>query len=138
MNELRKRKTPREKIDALSSLVFVVDQDLWVQEYKATASVFLMAEGVTVLKRRVCEIMHCIHSGKVEEGCGISPLCADCVIGNSVTEAFQESRVVCRRARIELLRGAKKIAMHAQITASPVSFQNWPLVLLVIDDMKEG
>jgi ribosomal protein S12 len=92
-----------------------------------------MAEGMTVLKRRAGEIMHCIHSIEVEEGCGRSPFCKGCIIRDSVTEAFQGNRVFRRRTRIELIRDANRIEIYAQITASPVSFQNRPLVLLVIE-----
>ena len=111
----------------------MVDQDVRIQEYKGTASVYLMAEGMTILNRRAGELMHCIHSSEVEEGCGSSPFCKECIIRNSVTEAFQENRVVCRRTSIELIQDANRIGIHAQISASPVSFQNRPLVLLVIE-----
>ena len=58
------------KLDALPLLVFVVDQDVRIQEYKATASFFLMAEKMFIHNRRAGEIMHCVHSNEVEEGCG--------------------------------------------------------------------
>lgn len=137
MNEGQKRNTPEAKLDALPSMVFVVDQDVRILEYKATAAVLLMAAGMTVLNRRVGEIMHCVHSSEVEEGCGKSPFCRECIVRNSVTEAFQGDLVIHRLARIELLRDANKGDLCAEITASPVSLQNRPLVLLVIEDIKE-
>ena len=136
MNEGQKRNTPGAKLDALPPLVFVVDQDVRIQEYKATAFVYLMAEGMNVLNRRAGELMHCIHSSEVEEGCGGSLICKECIIRNSVAAAFQGNRVVCRRTRLELFRDANNIEIYAEITASPVSFQNRPLVLLVIKDMR--
>jgi len=132
MNKRQKRNMP-EVFDARLSLVFVVDEDVRIQEYKATASVYLMAEGMTVHNRRAGEILHCIHSNEVEKGCGRSPFCKNRIIRDSVTEAFQENRVVRRRAKIEILRDANKGDLCAEITASPVSFQNRPLVLLVIE-----
>jgi hypothetical protein len=137
MNEGQKRNM-LEKGDALPSLVFLVDQDMSIQEYKATASVFLMAEGMTVLERRVGEIMHCIHSGEMEVGCGGSPFCKKCIIRNSVTGAIQGDRIIPRWARIELIRDKCKKEINALITASPVSFQNKPLVLLVVEIVKGG
>jgi hypothetical protein len=130
---IRQKRNMQGVFDARPSLVFVVDEDVRIQEYKATASVYLMAEGMTVHNRRAGEIMHCRHSSEVEEGCGRSPFCKDCIIRNSVAVAFQENRVVRRRTRIDLIRDANKIEMHALITASPVSFRNRPLVLLVIE-----
>lgn len=123
--------------DALPSLVFVVDQDVRIHKYNAAASDLFMDKRKTVLKRRAGEILQCIHSTKVQEGCGRSPICKNCVIRNSVTEAFQGNRVVRRRTRIELMQGENNTEMFALITASPFSFQDSPLVLLIIEDISE-
>jgi len=137
MNEREKRDMLRAVFDVLPSLVFVVDQDVRIQEYNAAASDLLMAERKTVLKQRAGEILHCIHSSEVREGCGRSLFCKGCIIRNSVTEAFQGNRVVRRRTKIEIIRDANKIEIYALITASPFSFQGRPLVLLVIEDISE-
>jgi hypothetical protein len=137
MNEREKRDMLRSVFDALPSLVFVVDQDVRIQEYNAAASDLLMAERKTVLKQRAGDILHCIHSREVQEGCGRAPFCKDCIIRNSVTEAFQGSRVVRRRTRMEIIRDANKIEIYALITASPFTFQDRQLALLVIEDISE-
>ncbi|MCX5829219.1 MAG: PAS domain-containing protein [Deltaproteobacteria bacterium] len=137
MDKREKKDMLRAVFDALPSLVFVVDQDVRIQEYNAAASDLLMAARKTVLKRRAGEILHCIHSSEVQEGCGRSPFCKDCIIRNSVTEAFQGNRVVRRRTRIEIIRDANKIEIYALITASPFSFQDRSLALLVIEDISE-
>lgn len=137
MNETEKTDLLRSVFDALPSLVFVVDQDVRIQEYNAATSDFLMAERKTVLKQRAGEILHCIHSREVQEGCGRSLLCKDCIIRNSVTEAFLGNRVVRRRTRIELVRDANKIEIYALITASPFFFRNRQFALLVIEDISE-
>jgi PAS domain-containing protein len=137
INEKEKRDMLRAVFDALPSLVFVVNQDVRIQEYNAAASDLLMTKRKTVLKRRAGEILHCIHSSEVPEGCGRSPSCKNCIIRNSVTEAFQGSRVVRRRTKIELIRDVNKTEIYALITASPFSFQDKPLVLLVIEDISE-
>jgi hypothetical protein len=127
----------RAVFDALPSLVFVVDQDVRIQEYNASASDLLGAGRKTVLKQRAGEVLHCVHSLEVPNGCGRSPFCKNCIIRNSVTEAFQGNRVVRRRTRIELTRDGNKIEIYALISASPFSFQNRSLVLLVIEDISE-
>jgi hypothetical protein len=136
-NEREKRDMLKAVFDALPSLVLVVDQDVKIQEYNTAVSDLLMAGRTTVLKRRAGEILHCIHSSEVPKGCGKSPSCKNCIIRNSVTEAFQGSRVVRRRTKIELIRDVSKIEIYALITASPFSFQDKPLVLLVIEDISE-
>jgi len=63
--------------------------------------------------------MHCIHSSEAQEGCGRSPFCKDCIIRNTVTEAFQGDHVVRRRTRIELIRDTNKLEIYALITVLP-------------------
>jgi hypothetical protein len=137
MNEKDKGDLFRALFDALPSLVFVVDPDVRIQEYNAAASDLLMAERKTALQQRAGEILHCLHSSEALEGCGRSPACKDCIIRNSVTEAFQGNRIVRRRTRIELIRDANHIELYALITASPFFFQDRQLALLVIEDISE-
>ena len=137
MNERKKRDMLRAVFDALPSLVFVVDQDVRIQEYNAAASDLMMAERKTVLKRRGGEVLHCLHSTDVPEGCGRSPSCKDCIIRNSVTEAFHGTRVVRRRTRLEIIRDGNKIEIYGLITASHLSYMERPFVLLVIEDISE-
>ncbi len=137
MNEREKTDILRVVFDALPSLVFVVDQDVRIQEYNAAASDLLMAERATVLKQRAGEILHCVHSRTVPDGCGEAPFCKNCIIRNSITEAFRGNRVVRRRTRLELMQDGNKIEIYALITASPFSFQDRPLALLVIEDISE-
>jgi PAS domain-containing protein len=123
--------------DSLPSMVFVVDEDVRIYDYNAAASALTVIERRAVLKRRAGEILHCVHSIDVPEGCGRAPYCADCVVRNAVTEAFAGSRVARRRARMELIQGEDKASIYALVTASPFSFRGKPLVLLVIEDISE-
>jgi hypothetical protein len=127
----------RSVFDALPSLVFVVDHDVRIQEYNAAAADLLIAERTTILKRRAGEVLHCLHSTDVPEGCGRAPFCKDCIIRNSVTEVFQGNRVVRRRTRMELVRDGDQMEIYALITASPFRFQERALALLVIEDISE-
>jgi PAS domain-containing protein len=127
----------RAVFDALPSLVFVVDQDVRIQEYNAAASELLMADRATVLKRRAGDILHCIHAGETAEGCGRAPFCKDCVVRDSVTEAFHGKCVVRRHDRMEMVRDTTIKEMYALITASPLSYKGRSLVLLVIEDVSE-
>jgi PAS domain-containing protein len=134
---IKEREMFRAMLDALPSLVFVVDQDVRIQECNAAASDLMMADRETVVKRRAGEVLHCIHSSEVPDGCGRAPFCKNCIIRDSVVEAFQGKRIVRRRTRIEFIRDANKIEIYALISASLFSFQDRPLVLLVIDDISE-
>jgi PAS domain-containing protein len=137
MDEREKADIIRAVFDALPSLVFVVDQDIRIQEYNAAAADFLTTGGPGVIKQRTGNILHCLHSMEVPEGCGEASFCANCIIRNSVMEAFEGKRVVRRRAKIELVREDEKVEMYALITTTPFEFLDRPLALLVIEDISE-
>lgn len=127
----------RAVFDAMPSLIFVVDDDVRIQEYNASAADLLKVQRSTILKRRGGEVLHCLHSTEVPEGCGYAGFCEDCVIRNSVTEASQGNRIVRRRTKIEIVRDGNKLEMYALITASPFLYKEKLLVLLVIEDISE-
>ena len=70
----------RTVFDAMPSLIFVVDNDVRIQEYNAAAADLLTAKRSTILKRRGGEVLHCLHAAEAPEGCGWAPFCKDCVI----------------------------------------------------------
>jgi hypothetical protein len=127
----------RTVFDAMPSLIFVVDEDVRIQECNASAADLLKVQRSTILKRRGGEVFHCLHSTEVPEGCGRAPFCQNCVLRNSVDEAFRGNRIVRRRTRMEMIRGENKLEIYALITAAPFLYEERWLVLLVIEDISE-
>lgn len=137
MNESAKRSLLEAVFNAMPSIVFLVDADVRIQEYNQAAAELMMTKRMVALKQRAGDILHCVHSLEVAEGCGNAPFCKDCVIRNSVVEAFQGNRIVRRRAKLELTRDRQTTLIYALITVSPFVFQETPLALLVIEDISE-
>ena len=127
----------RTVFDALPSLIFIVDEDVRIQEYNAAAGKLLLDNRETILKRRGGEVLNCLHAKDVSAGCGRSKFCNNCVIRNSVTEAAHGNRIVRRRTRIEIVRDEQKLEIYALITATPFPFKGRSLVLLIIEDISE-
>jgi hypothetical protein len=127
----------RTIFDALPSIIFVVDEDVRIQEYNKAAAEFLKANRSSILKRRGGDVFHCIHTTDGSGECGHGPLCKDCIIRGSVAEAFDGNRIVRRRAKIEIIRKGEKIEIYALVTATPFHYADSALVLLVIEDISE-
>ncbi|CAK8713652.1 PAS fold [Candidatus Electrothrix aarhusensis] len=127
----------REVFDALPSMIFVVDQDIRIQEYNAAAGELMRSDRDTILQQRAGAILHCIHSEKTPKGCGESQECCDCIIKNSVTQALQGKRIVRRRTRMEIVHNDHKAEIYALVTVSPFSFRGSPHALLVIEEISE-
>jgi hypothetical protein len=116
-------------------MVFVVDEDVNVQECNKAAADFLLVDRHAVLKHRGGEILQCINSTKTPEGCGHAQFCKRCVVRNSVTSAYQDNRVVRARTKMEVIREGAKTNLYALITATPFAYKDQKLVLLVIEDI---
>jgi PAS domain-containing protein len=125
----------RNIFDALPSLVFVVDQDVRIQECNLAAAKFLSVERKAYLKKRAGEVFHCVHSNEVPQGCGRAPGCESCIIRNSVAQAFQGNRIVRRRTRIEIVHDTQKEELYSLITVSPFFFNDTMQALLVVEDI---
>jgi hypothetical protein len=127
----------REVFDALPSMIFVVDQDVRIQEYNAAAKALMASRRKNILQKRAGEVIKCVHAEKTAKGCGGSPQCSKCLIRDSVNQALQGRRVVRRRSRIEVMQKGHQSEIYGLITVSPFSFGNTPHALLVIEDISE-
>jgi PAS domain-containing protein len=123
--------------NAMPSPVFVVDEDVRIYEYNTAATALLAAEKPEVLRLRGGEALHCLHHHDAEEGCGRSAACADCVVRNSVKQAFQGGSVVRSRQRMELFREGKVIEIYVLVTSTPFVFQDTHYAILVLEDISE-
>ncbi len=123
--------------DALPSMIFVVDGDARIFEYNEAAGRLFAASREYAIKRRTGEILHCVHSLETPEGCGRAPACTDCVVRASIRQAADGARIVRQRVRIQLSLDGAVVSIFALITATPFEFQNRPMILLVIEDLKD-
>jgi hypothetical protein len=124
-------------IDAFPSPLFVVDEDVRILEYNKAAEAMLDENKTLTLRKKGGDALHCIHALETPDGCGRAPSCADCVIRNSVNEAFQDRSVVRKKTQAELVNAGTVNKIYLLVTASPFSYETERLVLLVLEDMTE-
>jgi len=127
----------RSVFDAIPSLIFVVDDDVRIQEYNAAAARLLLAERDTILKQRAGDILHCLHTSETAKGCGHALFCKKCIVRNSVTAAIHGESIVRKRSKMEIIQDGKTIEIYALITTSPFHYKGKEFVLLVIEDISE-
>jgi len=124
-------------LDAVPSLLFVVDSDVRVFHLNSAASRLIGADRKAVFMRRGGEALHCIHAEETPGGCGHASACRDCVIRNSVNEAAKGNRVCRESTKMNLVAPEGAVEVHLQITASPIAYGKNNYVLLVIEDITE-
>lgn len=125
----------RHALDAIPAMVMVTDEDARIL-YRNLAARELLSGG-KIYGTRVGEVMHCIHSEDVPEGCGHGPRCGDCVVRNSVTAAFSGKRVRRQRTDVSVKTRARSLVVPALVSASPFTFEGKLHALLVIEDISE-
>ena len=127
----------KEILDALPSAVCIVDEDVRIQEYNATAAELITAAKNAVLQQRAGDILHCINASAIMGGCSRSPACKSCTIRNSVTDAFRENRIIRRRGKMQLIPPKKCIELQILLTISPFSLQGTRYALMMIEDFDQ-
>lgn len=124
-------------INAVPSLLFIVDNDVRVHHLNASALKMLGTERFSALMKRSGEMLHCVHSEETPGGCGHAPSCADCVVRNSVTRAVAGESVYRETTKMSLIREGLVSDAYMSITASPFEYERKRFVLLIIEDISE-
>jgi hypothetical protein len=123
--------------DIIPFPAIIVDEDVRIIQYNPAASNFFNTNGVHILQHWTGDVLHCLHVSDHPAGCGHGPACKECVIRKSVTEAFEGRHVARKRAKLDVKRGDNVERIYALITAAPLPYGVIPLVLLLIEDIRE-
>jgi PAS domain-containing protein len=137
MHSSESRSLLKTIFDAFPALALAVDEDVGIVEYNTAVATLLGSDRKTIIRHRGGEALHCLHAGDVPDGCGRGPSCQNCIIRDSVREAFRGNAVVRRRAKLELVRDGETVELYALITASPFTYDARKLALLIIEDINE-
>ena len=125
-------------LNAMPLPVFVVDDDVKIIAFNQTASQMLAKDPTMILRRRAGEILHCVHSEEVVEGCGRAKSCEDCIVRNSVKTSFREHKTVRQKARMELTQDGKETKeIFLLSTTAPFEYREKAFVLLILQDISE-
>jgi PAS domain-containing protein len=127
----------RTFFDAVPAFVLAVDEDVRILEYNAAVARLLGSDRKTIIRHRGGEALQCLHSDDVPAGCGQGPFCQNCIIRNSVKEAFRGNVIVRRRTKLELVRDGETVELYALITASPFTYDGNQLAMVIIEDINE-
>jgi PAS domain-containing protein len=125
----------RNAFNAIPFPLMVVDDDVHILFWNSAALRLLGNEEL--LQRRGGEVLHCIHTKDVEQGCGHGPHCKTCVVRNSVNEANNGNKIYRKKTIMERTIGGKVIETPLLVTTSPFVYQNRSLTLLILEDIHE-
>lgn len=115
--------------------IFVVDSDVKILFYNQFALDLIADSDTKIIKTRAGEVFHCIRS--IENGCGRSEFCKDCIIRNSVKESISGAKVYRRQTALNFIKGDRELEAFFLITTAPFDYNGEKLVILTIEDISE-
>lgn len=124
----------RNLFDAIPSLIFIVDADVRIFHLNSAAASVLGGRR-SFLTRRAGEVLHCINSYDVPEGCGRGPTCRDCLIRRSVGKAFRGEETYRETAKVAMRENGTVTEAYFMITVNSLDYKGEKFVLLVMEDI---
>src|SRR3989304_2149388 len=111
----------QKTLDAIPSILLVVDSDVSIHYMNSTASQKLGLTSENVYMKRGGEVMHCVHSFKTPDGCGRAEFCKDCIIRNSVNKSIEGMKVYREKTRIQIKNNGNIKDIYLLVTSSPIA-----------------
>lgn len=124
-------------LDAIPSLLFVVDPEVRIVQCNQAALRFAGGDPAAWLERQTGDVLRCLNSFDHPDGCGHGFACASCPVRQSVAEALSGVPITRRRVRLDLFLGREAREIYALITTSSFVHEGRTLVLLVVEDISE-
>ena len=125
----------RAIFDGVPIPMFVVDEDVRIQDFNTAAEEFLGPESATALDGLCGEAFHCVNAE--EKGCGKAASCRACAIRNSVNKAACGTPVY-RKMHVAKLRVQNRtVTQELLISATLLPFTETPRVLLALEDVSK-
>lgn len=124
-------------LNAIPVPMFIVDGDVRIFDLNVAASRTFGLSNQAIHSRRGGEVLDCLHSHEVSEGCGHAPACKNCVIRNSVSSCLASVATTQRRMKFVTGSGQKKTELELLISASPLPEAGENAVLLIVENITE-
>ncbi len=127
----------RAMFDAMPMPVFLVDADASILEYNAAASQLVGSKKHLVLRRRLGEVLDCLHATEAPDGCGHSAACPECGMRKSIQTAARGRRVTRQVATLERRAESKRTKVNLRVGCHPFTFEGHSFNLLVLEGLND-
>jgi PAS domain-containing protein len=123
----------RAIFDGIPMPIFIVDEDVRIQDFNTAAEEFLGPQSALALQGQCGEVFHCANAE--EYGCGKAEPCRACAIRNSVKKATA-GEMTHRKMHVAKLRTlTRTFNQEVLISATLLPYTEAPRVLLVLEDI---
>lgn len=124
-------------LDLSPVMLFVVDWDVRILDANKAAEKVIGKDKGSTIGNPCGDVFRCVNALEAEGGCGTSAFCPDCVIRNSVQDAFQGRNVIRKYQVMRLMDEKGERSFHVQVSTSPIEVEGKKMVLLTLEDVTE-
>ncbi len=127
----------RSIFNAIPIPLFVMGADTEILDLNAAAIEFCGQTRDAIYRRRGGDVLHCLHSTNVPQGCGRGPACADCPIRCSVAKCLSGQASTRRRINLQVTQDGETKDLQALITVCPFTNDDGAIALLMLEDITD-
>ena len=127
----------RAILDTIPIPMFLVDEEMQIQELNSAATRTFGVDREQVLKRRGGDALHCLNAAESRNGCGHGSHCSDCIIRNSIRSCLSGQSVYRQRMKFKVANADGFREMEVLVTAAPLPGQFGNYALLILEDITE-
>jgi len=124
-------------IDAIPSLVFIVDSDLKIVDANSAARLLFGGDSKLIGRRLCGDLMRCMNEVSSGRPCGTTEQCDECVIKTAITTSCLTKTF--HRQKYTMMHEVDGVDRETDylVTASPIDCSEGALFLLVMEDVSE-
>ena len=123
-------------LEAVPNPIFIVDDDVRIYSYNMPGARLIDSEQDRV-GMGYGDVFHCIHSKDSIDGCGGGSECKKCVIRKSVSQSYNNDKIVRELYEMKLKKDDKIENINAMVTTAPINYCDKALVLMILEDISE-
>ncbi|MBW2096511.1 MAG: PAS domain-containing protein [Deltaproteobacteria bacterium] len=124
-------------LDMSPVMLFVVDRDVRILDANEAAEKVVEKTEDSTIGNPCGDVIRCVNALQAEGGCGTSKFCPDCVIRNSVLDAFKGKKITRKYQAMRLKDEKGERPFHVQVSTTPIEVEGEKLVLLTLEDVTE-
>ena len=129
--------TDRTIFNAIPMPAFVVNDDVQILDLNDAAVRFCGQDRKAVIRVRGGEVLGCLHSMDVTEGCGRGKDCQSCIIRTTVVSCLKGKTVHRQMVNFQIAHGLVVKELQVLVTVSPLPDEGDKRALLMIEDITE-
>jgi hypothetical protein len=121
--------------DAIPMLTLLVDSEGSVQAINDAATNLLGMSAPPFHPKRPGDLLQCIHSKDVPQGCGFGPHCEICVVRKTAMEAIHGNVVRRAKGKLEVHLEGKDRVLSVLISSAPMTYQGQRFSMVIVEDL---